>query len=298
MRFPGWFEDYIQERPQVVQAPTVLQVDSLFQRAMFRNPLMSRTLHVLLYDQLPGRWGYDRYTVALLAYGAGKYDKATAGFGSLIREDPATRYRMRYALALCFTAAQQYDSAATELLALLEEMRRRDEKHLAYFYESKELLEYSVALLRMATGDRAAARAALQRALVENVAFYPAHAMLGEVALRQGDRPGAWREFDQAVELAADDGVLRYRYGSALALAGRYAEAEPQLRKATELEPWFALPYYMLGTVLEKRGAGRQALEQYRAFALRAARSAPELDQALARIEGLSASAGDSARRP
>src|SRR6266496_420199 len=104
MRFPGWFEEYVEERPRVLESPNVMQVVSLYERALFRNPLMPRTLTVLLYDQLPGRWGTDRYTSALLAYGARRFDAAAEGLGKLVRDDPVKHYRVRYDLALCFTA--------------------------------------------------------------------------------------------------------------------------------------------------------------------------------------------------
>ncbi len=298
MRFPGWFEEYVEERPRVLESPNVIQVDSLYERALFRNPLMPRTLTVLLYDQLPGRWGTDRYTTAALAYGAGWFDAAAEGFGKLVREDPVKHYRVRYDLALCFTALQRYDSATAELTALIDEMRRRDEQHLAYWYQSKELLEYSVALLQLARAAPTAGRAALQRALVENLAFYPAHATLGDLALGQGDRTNAWREYGQAVELAATDGVIRYRFGAALARAGRNDEAELQLRKAEELEPLFAPPYFTLGTVLEARGDPAQALEQYRDYVQRAPHSAPERARAEQRLQALAAARSDSGHHP
>jgi tetratricopeptide (TPR) repeat protein len=295
MRAPGWFEEYIEERPRVLESPRVIEVDSLLLRALFRNPLMPRTLTVLLYDQLPGHWGTDRITTAVVEYGANRFDAAAADFGILVRDDPKY-YRLRYWLALCFTAVKRYDSATAELTALLDEMRRRDEKHLAYSYESKELLDYSVGLLDLARGDRAAALEALQQALVENLAFYPAHAKLAELALSRSDRATAWSEYAQAIDLGPNDGVLRYRFGAALGLAGRYEDAETQLRKAEELEPWYAPPYFTLARVLEARAQREQALEQYRAYVVRALRSAPELDQAQTRIAALSSpqAPGDS----
>jgi tetratricopeptide (TPR) repeat protein len=293
MRVPGWFEEYVEERPRVLESPRVLQVDSLYLRALFRNPLMPRTLTVLLFDQLPGRWGTDRISTALVEYGANRFDAAAADFGNLVRGD-AKHYRLRYWLALCFTAVKRYDSAAAEVTALLEEMRRRDERQLAYTYQSKELLDYSLGLLELARGNRTAARDALQQALVENLAFYPAHSTLAELALSQGDREAAWREYALAVDVGASDGVLHYRYGAALGLAGRYQEAEAQLRKAVELEPWYAPSYMTLARVLEAQGKRQQALEQYRAYVVRALRSAPELDQAQARIAVLAAQQPDS----
>jgi tetratricopeptide (TPR) repeat protein len=298
MRFPGWFEEYVDERPRVLESPNVIQVDSLYQRALFRNPLTPRTLHILLYDQLPGRWGRDPLTLAVLDYGAGKFDAAAAEFGKLVRDDPVRRYRVRYWQALCFTATQRYDSAASEVAALLEELRRRDEKQLTYWYESKELLEYSLGLLQLARGNRAAARAALQQAVLENLAFYPAHAALAEVALGAGDRALALSEYAQAVELGGDDAGVRHRYAQALEQAGRHDEAEQQLRKVIELEPLYAAPYYALGTVLEARGLPEQARAAYGDYVQRAPSLAPLIPRAQARMADLSGAKADSGRRP
>ena len=294
MRFPGWFEEYVEERPRALESPNIIQVDSLYQRALFRNPLTPRTLHILLYDQLPGRWGRDPLTLAVLDYGAGKFDGAAAGFGKLVRDDPVKHYRVRYWQALCFTATQRYDSAAAEVGALLEELRRRDEKRLAYWYESKELLEYSLGLLQLARGNRAAARAALQQALLENLAFYPAHAALGDVALGAGDRASGLSEYAQAVELGGDDVGVRHRYAQVLAQAGRHDEAELQLRKVIELEPLFAPPYYTLGTVLEARGLPEQARAAYSDYVQRAPSLAPLIPRARARMAELSGVKTDS----
>ena len=205
---------------------------------------------------------------------------------------------MRYWHALCFVAAQRYDSAAAEMAALVEELRQRDEKKLAHWYESKELLDYGLGLLHLALGNRAAARVVLQQALVENLAFYPAHAALADVALNEGDQAAALREYAQAVELGGDDAGVRHRYAQALADAGRPGEAELQVRQVIELEPLFAAPYFTLGKVLEARGLGQQALAAYRDYVQRAPSLAPLIPQARARIAELSAMAADSGRQP
>ena len=171
---------------------------------------------------------------------------------------------------------------------------RRDEKRLTYWYESKELLEYSLGLLQLARGDRAAARTALQQALVENLAFYPAHAALGDVALDTGDPASALSEYAQAVELGGDDVGVRHRYADALTQAGRYDEAEQQLRKAIELEPLFAPPYFTLGTVLEARGLPEQARAAYGDYVQRAPSLAALIPLAQARVAALSGAKADS----
>lgn len=173
-------------------------------------------------------------------------------------------------------------------------MRRRDEKQLTYSYQSKELIEYALGLLQLARGDRAAGRAAFQRALIENLAFYPAPAALGEMALASGDAKAALDEYGQAVELAGFDGVERYQYGSALAAAGRPEEAELQLRTAIELEPLFAPP----GRVREARGLPQQALAAYRDYVQRAPSLAPLVPRAQARMAALNGPKADSGGAP
>ncbi|HYK82789.1 MAG TPA: hypothetical protein VEU55_06550 [Gemmatimonadales bacterium] len=298
MRNPGWFGDYLKLKPVLLESPQVVRVDSLLQRALLRNPFVPRTLTHALYDKLPGRWSGDRLTTAFLDYSRGRFAEAAAEFASLLHDDADRRGLVRYYRALSFTAIRQFDSAAAEITALLAEMRRRDEKQLDYSYQSKEILEYSLGLLQAARGDAAAAREALGRALVENLAFYPAHATLGELALGRGDTTNALREYAQAVDLRGDDAVIRYRYGAVLAYAGRAADAEAQLRRAVALEPLFAAPYLTLGAVLEARQQPQLALEAYRAYVQRAPRSAPLLERAQARIAALTSAGSDSTHQP
>jgi tetratricopeptide (TPR) repeat protein len=66
--------------------------------------------------------------------------------------------------------------------------------------------------------------------------------------------------------------VLRYDYGSALLSAGRAADAEAQLRKAVEMEPYWAAPYFNLGAALHAQGKAADALQQYTNFLARAPR--------------------------
>src|SRR5262245_51509551 len=124
-RFPGWFEDYVAERPWVVNSPNIIQVDSLYWRAVQRNPFVPRHLAILLYEQLPGRWGRDPLTSGVIAYSAERYDEAKQNFIRLLQDDSVKNYRVRFNLALCQTATRQFDSAATQIRALIGEMRQR-----------------------------------------------------------------------------------------------------------------------------------------------------------------------------
>jgi predicted Zn-dependent protease len=76
-------------------------------------------------------------------------------------------------------------------------------------------------------------------------------------------------ELDLAVQIAGDEPFLQYVYGFALAALGKHAEAKEHLVKANELEPYFALPYVVLGQVSERLGDGKGAQAAYTAFLAR-----------------------------
>ena len=80
----------------------------------------------------------------------------------------------------------------------------------------------------------------------------------------------ALSEMDLAVQIRPDDAMLRYTYGYALGTSGRYADAEVQLRKAIEADPYYAASYFVLGQVLDALGKLDDASAQYKTFLARA----------------------------
>src|SRR5262249_241168 len=146
------------------------------------------------------------------------------------------------------------DTALAELTKAVEEMRKEDKKDIVYVYESKALVEHSIGLIYQRLGKPAAAKEAFSRALEEDLSYFPAHVQLGFMALEAKDTTTALNEMDLAVQIRDIDPTLHYSYGYALAVAGKVTEAEVQLRKAIELDPYFAPPFYVLGQVLDSQG--------------------------------------------
>jgi Flp pilus assembly protein TadD len=136
------------------------------------------------------------------------------------------------------------------------------------------MIEYALGLLHRARNNKAEATAAMQRALLENLAFYPARVQLGEMALEEGRVADAVDELQQAAEIAPDDGYLQYRLGAALLQAGKSAEAVTALRSASRLEPYYAAVDLLLGAALERAGDTSAAKEAYSRYLLRAPRDA------------------------
>ncbi|HEY0023623.1 MAG TPA: tetratricopeptide repeat protein [Longimicrobium sp.] len=262
---------YLEEDRQVMRRPAVIANDSLITRAYMRNPFVHRGLEVALLTRLGPRLRWDRAMTAFLSYGRGEFRDAAERFGSIVRSNPGRNVRFRHYRALSFVGAGQADSAAVEIQQLLTALRQRDEAAVAA-YESKAMWEYALGRIYEVQGNRAEARDAFQRALVEDLAMYPAHAALARLEVQARNVEEALGHAATAVEAAPHDPVMHLEHGNALAAAGRHEAAAAAFRRATELEPYWAAPYLRLGAAHDDLGAREPALAAYRAYLERAPR--------------------------
>ncbi|HEU4563139.1 MAG TPA: tetratricopeptide repeat protein [Gemmatimonadaceae bacterium] len=286
------WERYLRDDERVVSDPEVRRADSVRMRALVRNPFVHQGIIMVLFEALPGRWGNDLATQAWIAYARPDFQKAAQLFGAAVARDPRRYGYMRQMRAASFVALQRYDSALAELTTLRSELEQREREHLVSPLESREMLEYAIARLHFARGDVAAARSALETAIVENVGFPPAHELLGEIALAQRDTATAVRELGTAVELDPGDAMFRVRYAIALRAARRPAEAVEQLRHAARAEPFYADIQFHLGASLEAAGDRAAAARAYEEYIARApARDAADIARARQRLAALAVTA-------
>ena len=270
---------YVGGQRETVLDPETRRIDSLQYKALLRNPFLYTKLERVMVQRavdeitygpgatLTARTGnYPR--AAWLAYSEGDFTRALEYYAKAIAQYPKA-FGFHGARARVFYHLANYDSALVQQTLLLEGARKADADRLVYVYDSKAIFEYGLGKIHEAREDLAAAKEAYSRALVEDLSFYMAHAALAEVLLAQGDTAGAIGEYDLAVQLRGDDAWLRSTYGYVLARAGRGDEAIPHLRKAIELEPYFAPPYFVLGALLETKGSN-EALDRYEQFVARA----------------------------
>jgi Tfp pilus assembly protein PilF len=223
---------------------------------------------------------------AWIAYGRGDFSGALDHYAkalSTARDKAGIRLDRGRILAMQGKTA----SAVAEFQAAIEEMRTEDKKDLVVFYNSKALAEYSIAVLEEGAGDAAAAHEAYGRALQEDLAFYPAHIRLGLLALGAHDTTTAMSELALAAQIAPNEPHVRYLNGYVLIGAHHYAEASGELKAATELEPYYALPYFWLGRVSEQLEKGPEALAAYEKFLERASRSDAQREVATERRDEL-----------
>jgi tetratricopeptide (TPR) repeat protein len=92
-------------------------------------------------------------------------------------------------------------------------------------------------------------------------------AALGTIALRQGDRERARREWKRAIQLGVKDASLCYRYAALASMAGiPEAEIRPALETAVALNPDFDDARYLLAIAEKNTGDYEQALRNFRAM--------------------------------
>lgn len=308
--YARWAALWLADKPRLVQyykgaefvvnSPETIAIDTLYAAALKRHPfthngLVSVLVAAVFNEQYGSNWewGTDPWAQSILDYSEGKFERAVAQLRKAMDKDPR-RYDLRFELARSQFMLRQYDSAAAQMYALVDEMSRRDQKVLVYLYESRAMYLYAAGMAHLAARRLDLAKEAFGKALVEDLAFERAHAALGTVAIMTHDTATALAEYEQAVALNGNDAALRLDYGSILLTAQRYLDGADQLAKAIALEPHYALPYYYYGIALENLGRSDEAKTQYIAFLARApARLKSQIAHANQRLEAIAASSGN-----
>lgn len=181
------------------------------------------------------------------------------------------------------------DEAVFDFTSALERLSRDEEKkeRQVIFYSSKALHEHSLGLLYARKGDAEKAREAFGRAMTEDLSFHPAHVELSRLALAAKDTVTALSEMALAVELAPADAFVHFLQGELLLQVGQAAEAMEPLKKAIDLEPYYAAPQFALAAALEKSGDTAAAKAAYEKFLAMAARRHPQRQAATTRLRAI-----------
>jgi tetratricopeptide (TPR) repeat protein len=293
-----------------VRSPEVMAIDSLYFRALTLDPFLYRRFEKDLIRQYlttvvedinrrsasPAE--VDHWVTLYLRHDAGPYLRGVVAYGegrlveALRLWDESLRQARRKAFirterGRLFGQVGNDAAALAEFRHALEEMRGREARNLVYLYESKALLEHSVATVHERMGDAASAREAYGRALQEDLSFFPAHVRLAHMALVAGDTASALGSMALAVEMPAVDAHTRSLYANLLLETGAFAEAAEQLARAIGDSPHYAYPYFVLASVHERRGEHAQAVTRLGEYLARAPRNAPERPVAQRRMEAL-----------
>ncbi len=290
--------------------PDVLRTDSLYLRALRMDPFVQRRFDrelIRLYvmsvmsdasDDASQLSMANFYTEGVMRdlppvmrgrvmAGEGRVAQALQAYDEALRDRRNRRSEslrlIRQERGRTFALAGNDSMALVELGQALEAGQEAEEGGgLVFLYDSKAVLEHSRGLLLERRGDRAAAREAYARALTEDLSYHPAHQRMGALALVEGDTATALAEMRLAAETGRDEPAARLAHAALLAAARQLPEAEAELLALTELAPYYADPWFVLGLVRDWRGEG-DALAAYRGFLARARQDDPRR----ARVEAL-----------
>ena len=292
---------YLTRRDIAVRDPTIRRIDSLAYLALLKNPFVDRRLEGVILTTWLGRetngtadvrdFGmYDRRFTAWAAYARGDFKMAATVYGEAVRRHPRDP-DLRFWHALSFFALGLIDSARTAVQEALA-IERGAESESPTGWVSQAFAEYSVGLLFELGGQQDSARAAYERALLDDIAFHPAHRQLGRARLSARDTAGALSEYVQAASLAPGDAGYLYDLGMLLLATGQPDSGTAALLRATAAEPFYALPHYPLGVVNERSGFAKEAAEHFTTFLRLAPRSmGPAIGAARERLAALKAEA-------
>ena len=286
---PSELSEYLQGAAFVIRAPKTIRRDSVLYEAIAIDPFVGRQFERWLYESQDGEYDMnDPYTAGFIAYSEGRYAEAVKQFGRALQDKRAPWWRLHHRRALAYFAAQQLDSASAELATLSGRMRDEAGKHTLPFYESTAIYDYGIGVAHMRASRLAEARAALMKALEEDLTLAPAHAALARIAIAEGRHDEAVRELQLAVELRPANVVYHADLGTALIKAKQYAEAAAEYEKAVALEPWFSATYFNLAVAREALGEKAEAVRRYREFLDRAPRAlAQQITYAEGKLQAL-----------
>ncbi|HYH80069.1 MAG TPA: hypothetical protein VEX86_09730 [Longimicrobium sp.] len=305
--------DYMAGRGFELRKPDVLALDSLVLRATQRDPFLHSPLEKTLwmtyfrttfnaYARQSGvstagvaeAWLQDAIFAAgpgfraWLDYVSGRYAPAAEGYQRALNSGrPTTELRLQ--LGRSQYLAGEHAKAAATLADAIARYQANDRRDIVHLYQSKAVLEFTRAAALEQMGDTAGANQALARTLEEDLSFWAAHRRLAQKAAEKGDEATALAEMALTVELAPGEADLRYEHAALLMLAGQVDPAVAELRKAIELDPYYATPHYLLALLNDQSQVVPVALDHYRRFLALAARDDVRRANAEARVAALSA---------
>ena len=273
------------ERRNPFQQAEFARADTLLLRASLLDPFLHRNLDPGIASSLTGAsLAIGRYLaasgssrMAWTAYSERRFGDVAGLYTLALDEAKAPGLGVLRALlherrGEALWLGGEPDSAIAELRLALQEQRRVEDKGVVRFYRPNARLEYQLGHMLERTDRLAEAREAYGRALVEDLAFHPAHVRLGALALEAGDTATAFSELEIAVQAAPRDAPLRFQLGWLLVAARRHGDAAHHLQQAIVLEPWYAAPRLLLAKLYEVSDMADLAQLEYQAFLDRALR--------------------------
>jgi tetratricopeptide (TPR) repeat protein len=268
-------------------------VDSLYFRAQLQDPFLRKDLDKdLLYqyfhaaieqnirrtggntDDLDLKYQIDRYIDQMLRsdsdnemrgwlkFSEGDLPAALDAYAKAIgkkHQNPDAHEER----ATIFYLQGNMDSARAELEHAIAELKVQDTKETVVVYQPKAMLQFKLGMVLSRLSDLPAAKAALGHSLEEDLSFYPAHIMLSNYAIMEKDTATALRELDLAVQLKANDPFPSMRQAELLLAVKDADGAAKALDRVVQMEPYYATPHRLLGSIAEFKGNDSTAVAHF-----------------------------------
>jgi tetratricopeptide (TPR) repeat protein len=298
----GRLSEYFRTRWDRKRAADFLSIDSLAWLAKLKNPFVDRRFDGVVLSEWVSRNGgseadireaafQNREMAAWVYYAHGQFMRAASAYAEVIKQHP-DEPGLRYERGTAFFAMGLLDSARAEVRSALS-MQRAEEANGGIGWASHPFLEFSLGFLYRLADQSDSARAAYERALLDDLAFHPAHRELAITRLATHDTAGALSEYNTAVTLAPTNAGYLYEYGLLLLASNHADSAVVLLKQSIATDPYFASPHYFLGMLYENYGFVPEATGEFTSFVGMAPASLkPNIEVArehLARLQGDSA---------
>jgi tetratricopeptide (TPR) repeat protein len=128
-------------------------------------------------------------------------------------------------------------------------------------------IRLAVARARLANGDVAGARQLMTEYVASHDDQPAAHALLGEIALRQGNAANAVKHYRRALALDPADVMGQLRLADLLRAEGATGEAADRYREAVALDPSLAEAWGGLAAILAEGGPMAKHVDRCRSLA-------------------------------
>ena len=171
-------------------------------------------------------------------------------------------------------------------------MMNADAKRVVPVYDSKAIVQQSIGLTYERLHMPDSAKEAYGRALQEDLSYAPAHLALASLALSDGDTTAAISELETAVQMSPNDPATAFFYGRTLILGGKDKEAIEQLKRCSQLAPYFATPHALLGLIYDGSDYKPEALAEFKVYVSLAAPNDGYMAQVKEKMAALSGSGG------
>lgn len=302
---------WVHRDERTLRSPAILAIDSLRFRAEMQDPFLHRGMEeALLVSYSKNAVRQDAFVTRSTSAGTSGLAAATEQYFE--QEDPALRGLLYYSRNL-LRDAQQYwtialrardvDNVWADRARAFYEVRQADSALAGYqnalrfsrraeadphhVYESRAVWQYAIGRILEDRRNLEGAREAYERAFAEDEGYYPAMLRLGLVALQTGDTVGAIGALARATTGPNVQFFALTSAATVLSHLQRTDRSVPILRRATDVEPYAATGWLLLGRELvnarDTTGA-IAAFEKYLAIAPRNDLSRASTTQALAAL--------------